>query len=109
MRVGIKETTAPRPVCYCFHHSVEEIDEDIARTGQTGVIDDIKTRMQKACWCETTNPMGACCLSTVTRFVKAAKARVGNASSTSSAEDEARDCCAPVATRNECKRSVSPW
>jgi hypothetical protein len=56
VRVGIKETTSPRPVCYCFHHSIEEIEDDIARTGKTGVLDDIKARMKIDCWCEKTSP-----------------------------------------------------
>jgi copper chaperone CopZ len=95
VRVGIKESTAPRPVCYCFQHTVEEIENDIARTGETGVLDDIRTRMKEACWCETTNPMGSCCLATVTGFVKAAKARRGQAGAMVAAADEAaEDCCA---------------
>jgi copper chaperone CopZ len=93
VRVGIKETTAPRPVCYCFEHTVEEIDEEIARTGRTTVLDDIRTRMKVACWCETTSPMGSCCLATVTRFVKAAQARAGNTSPAADTEPE-EDCCA---------------
>ncbi|MEX2581398.1 MAG: mercuric transporter MerT family protein [Verrucomicrobiales bacterium] len=103
VRVGIKETAAPRPVCYCFHHTVEEIEDDIARTGQTGVLDDIKTRMQEACWCETTSPMGSCCLGTVTRFIKAAQARAGDVplASHPGDEEEERDCCAPVASQSE--------
>src|SRR6266498_672495 len=75
VRVGVKETVAPRPVCYCFGHTVEEIDEEVRLTGKTTVLDDIKARMNEACWCETKNPQGSCCLSTVTRYVKAALAR----------------------------------
>ena len=77
VRVGIKETTAPRPVCYCFNHTIEEIDDELRRTGRTTVLDDIKTRMKVACWCETKSPSGSCCLATVTKQIKAATARLG--------------------------------
>jgi copper chaperone CopZ len=75
VRVGLKETSAPRPVCYCFNHTVEEIEEQVRVTGRSTVPDDIKTRMKEACWCETRSPLGACCLATVTQFVQAAQAR----------------------------------
>lgn len=93
LRVGIKETATPRPVCYCFNHTVEEIDEEVARTGKTTVLDDIRTRMKVDCWCEITSPMGSCCLATVTRFVKAAQARAGTSDTDSTAEPP-EDCCA---------------
>jgi len=78
VRVGIKESESPRPVCYCFDHTIEEIEEEIRQTGETTVLDDIKTRMKEACWCETKSPMGSCCLATVTKEVKAAKSRFGD-------------------------------
>lgn len=93
VRVGIKETESPRPICYCFHHTVEEIDEEVARTGSTTVLDDIKSRMKEACWCETTNPMGSCCLATVTKFVKIAQAQSATDDIDEVAAPE-EDCCA---------------
>ena len=62
VRVGIKEREAPRPICYCFDHTIEEIEEEITRTGRSSVLDDIRTRMKDGCWCETKSPMGSCCL-----------------------------------------------
>ena len=75
VRVGIKETAAPRHVCYCFNHTIEEIEEQVRLTGETTVLEDIKTRMKEVCWCETKSPIGSCCLATVTKYVKAAEAR----------------------------------
>ena len=106
VRVGIKETTAPRPVCYCFHHSVEEIEDDIARTGATGVPDDIRTRMKEACWCETTSPMGSCCLATVNGFVKEALSRSGHAPPAASTETQ--DCCAADAEHAKQESAAPP-
>lgn len=73
VRVGVKESEAPRPICYCFNHTVEGIFDEIKRTGKSTAIDDIKSRMKKdGCSCETKNPQGLCCLKTVEQIVKEA-------------------------------------
>lgn len=33
VRIGQKETSPPRPICYCFDHTVEEIENEVAQTG----------------------------------------------------------------------------
>jgi hypothetical protein len=71
VRVGIKESAAPRPICYCFNHTIEELEEEVRCYGKTRAIEDIKTRMKTACWCETKSPQGACCLATFTKCVQA--------------------------------------
>lgn len=93
IRVGMKETDAPRQVCYCFDHTIEEIEEQIQATGKTTVLDDIKTRMQEACWCQTKSPMGSCCLATVTKHIKEAekKYRISNTAKPPASAIE--DCC----------------
>ena len=30
VRIGMKETEAPRPVCYCFEHTIEEIEAQVS-------------------------------------------------------------------------------
>jgi len=66
VRVGVKETEAPRPVCYCFGHTVEAIFEQIEQTGRSTIPDDIRTRLDtQGCDCEHTNPQGSCCLGVV--------------------------------------------
>jgi hypothetical protein len=71
VRVGVKEKSSPRPVCYCFNHTVEKINEEVQRTGKSSVIEDIKGHMKKeGCSCETNNPQGSCCLKTVENYVK---------------------------------------
>jgi len=94
VRVGIKETSALRHVCYCFNHTIEEIEDELRRTGQTTVLDDIKTRMKEACWCETKSPLGSCCLATVTKYVKAAGARHGKSEGFVAVAEDTEDCCA---------------
>jgi hypothetical protein len=70
VRFGLKETTPPRPLCYCFDHSIEAIHDEIRRTGESTVLAGIKTDMKgPGCRCEYTNPLGACCLGSVQRVV----------------------------------------
>lgn len=33
VRIGQKETAPPRPICYCFNHTVEEIESGSRRRG----------------------------------------------------------------------------
>lgn len=70
VRFGLKEAESPRPVCYCFDHSVEEIEEEIRTTGQSTVVESIKVDMEgPGCRCECTNPLGICCLKAVQEAV----------------------------------------
>lgn len=73
VRVGIKETEDPAPLCYCFGWTKKKIDEDIARTGTSAAVQDILDKMKTAgCNCERNNPSGGCCLKDVTDYVAAA-------------------------------------
>lgn len=73
VRVGVKESEPPRPVCYCFGHTVEEIVEEVRRCGRSLVLDDIRGRVEReGCHCEERNPQGSCCLGTITRIVEEA-------------------------------------
>lgn len=85
VRVGIKEASAPRPVCYCFGHSVESIEDEINRTGKSTTVNEITTQMKAACWCETKSPMGLCCLAVVRGVVNETEKRLGVSS------DKAKD------------------
>lgn len=90
VRVGVKERTAPRPLCYCFNHSSESIQEEWVRTGKITALDSIKAEVKAGtCHCEITNPGGGCCLGDITKAVKAL-----TAAPELSAPDQ--DCCAPV-------------
>lgn len=103
VRVGIKERTDPRPICYCFNHSIKQIEAEVAETGSSTVLKDITERMQEGCWCETRNPSGRCCLGTVADSIdRAVRARQsgtdengGTGGTGGSYGDESlRDCCA---------------
>ncbi len=79
VRFGLKETDSPRPICYCFDHTIEAIEEEIRRTGRSTVVDRIKADMKgPGCRCEYTNPLGGCCLKTVHAVVADALQAAGH-------------------------------
>ena len=72
VRVGIKESEAPIPICYCFGHTVESAREELSVTGRSTVADRIIKEIQAGrCSCETSNPSGACCLGEVNESIRA--------------------------------------
>lgn len=98
VRVGVKETQAPRPICYCFDHTFEEILDQIRRTGTTTVPDDIASRLNATgCDCVHTNPQGSCCLGVV-KAVAAANMKSSGLAKTEAGQPQkcelnSHDCC----------------
>ncbi len=74
VRVGIKETEDPIPLCYCFDYERADIWEDIRQRNDTDIEKIIRERVQAGeCWCEKANPSGGCCLGEVTKAIRVAK------------------------------------
>ncbi len=97
VRVGVKEKTSPRPVCYCFGHTVESIREEIEGTGRSTVAASITAKVKAGvCNCETMNPKGSCCLGDVAKVVKEAFAMCGahRPGPAPTCAEERHDCCA---------------
>jgi hypothetical protein len=77
VRVGIKETEDPVPLCYCFGWTQKRIDDEIARTGKSLAVEDIMNNMKTAgCNCERSNPSGGCCLKDVIKYLATAQERI---------------------------------
>ncbi len=75
VRVGIKETEDPIPLCYCFGYDRKAVRDDVRRTGDTDIQKIITQRVRLGeCRCEQTNPSGGCCLGTVSKAIKEARA-----------------------------------
>ena len=71
VRVGFKETDAPRSLCYCFDHSWESLQKEWLGTGQSTAVDSIRESMRSTgCRCEETNPIGICCLADVAKALE---------------------------------------
>jgi len=72
VRVGLKETESPIPLCYCFGHTAESAREEILSTGRSSVAERITAEVQAGnCSCEVKNPSGKCCLGDVNRAIDA--------------------------------------
>jgi len=78
VQVGLKEPNDPAvPVCYCFGWTPEKIRAELAATGSSTVIDQIKAQVKAGnCYCEVTNPQGSCCLGNVAKAVQQATVSV---------------------------------
>ena len=73
VRVGLKETEDPVPVCYCFGVTERVIHEEIQRTGWSSASARIRAEVKEGnCRCEMENPSGRCCLGEVIRTEKRA-------------------------------------
>jgi hypothetical protein len=71
VRVGVKATADPIPVCYCFGFTRKDIEDEIAETGGSTVADLISREVKAGnCACEVKNPSGKCCLGSVTRVTQ---------------------------------------
>jgi copper chaperone CopZ len=95
VRVGIKETEPPIPLCYCFGFTREMLWSELAQAGKTTIPDRIKAEVQAGnCRCEETNPRGSCCLGDIQRAIQAFRSQpVPTAELVGVA---AEDCCAPM-------------
>lgn len=103
VRVGEKEADPPHTVCYCFDHTVEEIEEDLARHGTTSIPGSIRAKVRAGeCHYETMNPKGACCLGDVATVVKRATEATRSATdspdhgATCEADAGGDSCCAAL-------------
>ena len=75
VRVGIKETDDPIPLCYCFGYDRKAVHDDICRNGNTDIQKVITQRVKDGeCRCDETNPCGGCCLGNVSSAIKHARA-----------------------------------
>jgi hypothetical protein len=61
--VGVKASTDPIPLCYCFGFDESHLREETAQRGSTTVPDRISSLIREdLCACEARNPSGVCCL-----------------------------------------------
>jgi len=71
VRVGLKETEDPVPICYCFGFTEAMVVEEIRDTGKCTIPLRITAEVKAGnCACEIRNPQGSCCLGNVQAAVK---------------------------------------
>ena len=70
VRVGLKESSDPVPMCYCFDVTVADLRNEIAARGATEIPAVISAEVRAGhCACEVRNPQGTCCLGNVSKAV----------------------------------------
>jgi len=80
VRVGVKETEDPLPICYCFGFTRRDIWDEIEHTGTSIVAKRIAAEIEAGrCTCEVKNPSGKCCLGDIVRTVKDGLGQEGGA------------------------------
>jgi len=78
VRVGLKVRESPRPICYCFGHTIEEVEEEVRRTGRSSITETVALACRRGeDRCESENPRGACCLGDLRRIAADAAAVPG--------------------------------
>jgi len=91
-----KSECQDRLVCYCFDHSVLEIDQDVKRDGSSGAVESITEKCRNGeDRCPETNPQGSCCLGNVRAVVKKSQARHNTLVT---ANNEEVSCCSGGST-----------
>jgi hypothetical protein len=74
VRVGLKETADPVPVCYCFGFTERMLVEEVQTSGRSTIRQRIAAEMKADnCACEIRNPQGSCCLGNVKAAVTRAE------------------------------------
>ena len=75
VRVGLKETSDPVALCYCFGFSRADVRREVETRGSSTIPARITARVRAGdCACEVKNPAGVCCLGEVNQAVRDAKA-----------------------------------
>ncbi len=78
VRVGVKETEDPVPLCYCFGFDRADVRRQVSERGECDIPARIAAEIRAGrCACEVKNPSGACCLGEVNRAVKEARGSLG--------------------------------
>lgn len=100
VRVGFKEQAPPHLVCYCFTHSVEDIEAELRGSGTTTIPDRITAEIKAGrCACDVKNPHGTCCLGDVHRAVRDARDRLAGKAAAPVGAPSVQ--CAPVPALDE--------
>ena len=72
--VGVKASTDPIPLCYCFGFDESHLREEILQTGSTTIPEKISRLIHDGlCACDVRNPSGGCCLGEVNRAAERLK------------------------------------
>jgi hypothetical protein len=72
-RVGFKSATPPRPFCYCFNHTAEDLSKK-GKPARKKVLKEIEIYLSKGGGaCQITNPTGQSCLVQIRDYLSGEK------------------------------------
>ncbi len=98
VQVFQKDQSPSRLVCYCFGHTVAEVETEVLRAGNSRISESIAEKCKQGLdRCEEMNPQGSCCLGNVRNVVNKAKKQVGVVDLPN--DSPPMDCCAGGATQ----------
>ena len=70
VRIGLKESEDPVPLCYCFDVTLADLRSDFSKASGKAIPARIADEVEAGhCACEVRNPQGTCCLGTIRRAV----------------------------------------
>lgn len=97
VRLGLKETEGPRPICYCYGHSVESLAAEWKEKGSVSAVMEVMAKSRAGeCRCEELNPQGTCCLPELRRTVLSLQEQPPMP------EPEPKDACASCSDTSGC-------
>jgi len=77
VRVGVKSSSDPIPLCYCFGFDESHLRDEISQTRSTSIPERVSRLIREGlCACDTRNPSGNCCLGEVNKAAKRIKEEV---------------------------------
>lgn len=92
VRVGLKESEPPRPVCYCFGYGFADVEREAAGSEESAIAAAITEKCRQGLdRCEETNPQGSCCLGNVRRAFQDARRVLRRVAAEA---NDHQDCCA---------------
>lgn len=58
-------------LCHCFKHSIDDFNTEGSSFKDSDIVKDIQRKIkEKQCRCESMNPLGKCCLGTISTYYK---------------------------------------
>jgi copper chaperone CopZ len=108
VRIGFKQSEPPRPICYCFDYTMEQIEEEIAQGGTSKIAATIRGKCEEGLSrCEENNPQGSCCLGNVSKLVQECSSTMAGQPDSETAGEELPDCCAGEAPEASSKKTLA--
>lgn len=71
VRVGLKETAPPRPICYCLGYTIEMVTEEFVRTGRSSILAEVMRAIGSGrAACLLKNPCGGPCADDIRELLR---------------------------------------